>query len=170
MKFFKQLFIFSALTSVFAVGVAYAATLNTDGDIKVRNVLTITETTGLNFGVIEKPTSTVTAIVSPAGAESGTATYIDTADVSQGVYSIAGSFLETVEISVTDLGNEAGFEFTDVRGNYGSTTNGDLLAGITGQDAPGAGTNLSLGATLTVQNTVVEGDYTPGFQIEVNYD
>lgn len=161
----------ASLATVLAFASASTAeTLTSSADIEVRTALSISETQSLNFGKIEKPTSQVTATVSTAGASSGTATYIDTTDVAPGIFLITGSASETINISVTDLQNVAGFEFTNVKGNYGSTTNGNLLTGITGQDAPGAGENLTIGATMTIESFVTEGDYTPGFQVEVNYD
>jgi hypothetical protein len=157
-------------TIAYAANEAKAASLTVGGDIQVRDALAIAETTGLNFGQIETPSSQVTAIVSTAGSTSGTANFLDTTNAAAGVYSISGSALETIDISVSDSGNVTGMAFTAVSGNYDSTTGGDMLAGITAQAAPGTGTNLTLGATLTIEDTVTEGNYSPELQIDVTYN
>lgn len=169
----QKLLILTSLSVVAATAMGVkAANLSTHGDIKIRNALSITENQVLNFGTIAKPNSTVEVEVTTAGAVGSgtTATHIDSSTVEEGNYTISGSSLETIDISASDNGNVAGMEFTSIKGNYGSTSNGNLLAGLTAQSAPGAGTDLVVGATLQVQSSVTEGDYQPGFTITVNYN
>lgn len=154
----------------FGAAMAVAATLNTQGDIKIRDSLTITEVKSINFGVIEKPTSTVNMFVGSFGNHNGTATVIDASDITNGEYLITGSSLDTISIQATDLGNEPGLALTTISGRYDGVQSLNLTNGVTGQAAPGAGETLFVGAKIVVQSTVTEGDYQPGFQIEVAYD
>jgi len=151
---------------------ANAASISTHGDIKIRDALNISETQTMDFGTIETPTSNVVVEVTTAGSVGGstTANHIDSSSVQEGIYSISGSALDTIDISASDNANVPGMSFTAITGDYSGTTAGDLLAGITNQTAPGAGTDLEIGAKLTVLNTVSEGDYQPGFTITVNYN
>ena len=173
---FKNLKIM-ALASVSLIAIASqadAANLSTSGDIKIRNAITITENQKLDFGTIQKPTSTVTVQVNTAGALVGggtTATHIDSSTVQEGDYTIAGSSLDTVDISATDNATVSGISFTALTGDYGAATGLNLLTGATNQAAPtAAGTALKVGATLSVTNAVAEGDYAPGFTITANYN
>ncbi len=162
-----------ATASVIVIGSsAQAITLSTSGDIKVRNALAVTESQKLNFGTIETPTSTVNVHITKAGVVGGsnTATHLDTAAIQEGVYSITGSALDTIDISASNNSNVAGMSFTAITGDYGSTTDGDILAGITNQTAPGTGEDLTIGAVLQVADTVTEGNYAPAFTIEVSYN
>jgi spore coat protein U-like protein len=162
----------AAVSTIAIASSANAASLSTSGDIKIRNALNISENQVLNFGTIEKPTSTVEVEVTTAGSvgSSTTASHIDTSTVAEGDYTISGSFIDTIDITASDNANVAGMEFTAITGDYDSTTGGDLISGITNQSAPGAGTALKVGAVLQVQNTVDEGDYSPAFTITVNYN
>lgn len=164
-----------SLASVSAIAIASSASavdLTTSGDIKVRNALSVAETQKLNFGTIETPSSTVNVHVTKAGVVGGsnTASHIDTSTIQEGIYTVTGSALDTIDISAADNGNVAGMTFTDITGDYGTTTDGDILTGITSQAAPGNGTALTLGAILQVTNVVTEGDYAPGFTVTVNYN
>lgn len=168
-KQFKQ--IAASLLLMLAVcGVAKAETFSAVAELFVRNALSIEEIRGLNFGTIEKPSSTVTATVAFNGSTSGSATFIDDSDASEGRYRIRGSSLETINVTASNIGNVSGINFTDIEGKYKGNT-GDLMSGMSGLAAPKAnGTVLEIGATLTVDSSVSAGDHQAGFIIEVNYD
>lgn len=164
-----------SLATVSTVAIASSASavnLSTSGDIKVRDALAVAETQKLNFGTIETPTSTVNVHITKAGVvgNSTTASHLDTSAVQEGIYTISGSALDTIDISASDNANVAGMTFTNITGDYGNSVDADILAGITNQQAPGAGEDLTIGAILQVAGTVTEGDYAPGFTVTVNYN
>ncbi len=166
-----KLALVAAIATTTSVGVAKAATFSESATISIVQALSLSQTTQMNLGVVQRPSSgTQTAIVSTAGTPSGTITYVDNAAVRAGAYSIAGSALNTISISAVDDANVAGLTFTALSGSYngGSATN--LLTGITGGVAPGAGKTLNVGGTLQVASTVVEGIYAPSFTLTVNYE
>ena len=164
----------TAICSIaFGASQSDAASLTASGDIEIREALAISETTGINFGQVETVASGIGEItVDKTGSLSATGTNIlDSTSASQGVFSITGSATETIDIDIDDGGNVSGMSFTDITGDYGSTTDGDFLTGVTAQDAPGtSGTDLTIGATLQVNDTVAEGTYTPEIVINVNYN
>jgi len=165
--------ILALIIAISVAGSAHAWGWGVSVFVKLFNIIKVTELQTLNLGTIEKPTSTVTVHVTPGGTVGGNndATHIDTADVKEGIFKIQGSFFATIDISASDNGNVSGMTFTGITADYDTTTNADLMAGITNQTAPTwFGTNLDLGAELEVDNTVTEGDYEPGFTLSVNYN
>jgi hypothetical protein len=167
-------YLFLTLLSIFLMyEPAQAKSLSTSADIKIRNTLTITEVQKLNFGTIEKPTTNVAVQITNAGISGAgtTATLVNTTTIKEGRYTIAGSSLNTINISATNNGNITGLTFTAITADYGTATGLNLLTGAANQAAPAAtGTLLKIGGTLTVASTVTEGDYAPGFTITANYN
>jgi hypothetical protein len=45
-----------------------------------------------------------------------------------------------------------------------------MLTGVTNKAAPGGGTILYIGGTLTITSAATEGDFSPAFTINVNYN
>lgn len=174
MKLVKTLKVLGATTAISAMAFgATAATFTQDSFVEILDALTLTETQQLNFGVIEKPTSAVVVAVDTAGSVAGasTATHLDASSVAAGTYDITGSAGSTVEISATDGANVAGLAFTAMTGSFAGGSDTDILGGsITGATLTAGPDSLAVGAELTVQNTVVAGQYAPEFDIVVNYE
>jgi hypothetical protein len=138
------------------------------------SVPAVSQTSQLNLGTLQIPSTSATFTVNSSGATSGTGTLLY-GTVSNGGFSISKgssnqSHCSTITINVTGTScGVSGCTLGSWTGKYGSTT----LSGSppwTGLALPGNGTNLLLGATATYNSTVRAGNYTPAFTISVNYD
>ena len=170
-KLTKTLFVGALMLSL-SKG-AYADNFSQDSYISLLNVLNVTETQQLNFGTIEVPSSNIKVHISKTGTVGGenTATHIDTSTIEFGRYRIFGSDLNSISISATNGGSVANMSFEKLEAKY-KTVEGDIIASaLTGLDAPKpTGTDLKLGAVLTVAANTAEGVYAPDFNLEVNYE
>lgn len=168
----KKLLAYVSIIGILAIPFsAYTTARNFSAYVYLVAPLSVTQNTELDFGVIEASDSTVTiTVAADDGAQSGTATVLDSGSISQGVFTIEGSAHQSIGVGVTDGGSVAGFEFTAFTGTYNGsaevTLNGTPLGPVA---APGAGKTLEVGGTLSIANTVTEGTYAPDFTIEVVY-
>lgn len=149
---------------------AIAANLTTSGQISFIKSIKILEKQKLNFGTLEVPSDQIWVGVSPTGQPQGTGTFINTSTVANGIYVISGANNISINIKAHPLGTYSFMEYFEITGNYSGFTNLQLMNGVAGLTPPGAGTALNLGAKLKVAGNIQEGDYSPAFSIEVNYD
>ena len=167
----KTLFL-GALMLTLAKG-ASADNFSQDSSINLLNTLNVQEIDKMDFGTIEAPTTNIKVHVTNTGSVGGdnTAIHIDTSTISEGVYKIFGSEFASISISATNGGSVPNMAFEKLEAKYRSTT-GDIIGGsLTGLDAPNPnGTDLQLGAVLTVAANTAEGLYAPDFNLEVNYE
>ncbi len=169
-----KLLLTGVAASVIGYGVAKADDFNFTAAIDILEALKVVETQKMDFGVIERPNSPVTVIVTRGGAVDGatTAAHIDTSTVQQGKYKVSGSSLKTIAIQASDGGSVPGLGFASLDGSYNGESNGELIgAGLSGLSAPTqAGKDLDIGGSLTVDPSVEEGTYAPDFNLTVNYE
>jgi len=167
-KSFKKLLIGSVLASTaFSYSAANAVTVSNDAQVIIVAPLTVVANNDMDFGKVVKPTTSVTAIVSNGGILTGTADYVDNTGAA-GTVDISGASTETVSISITDTTAVTGLSLSSFTGNFGGQAlTGDSLttASLTG------GTDVfDIGATLTIDPTVVAGTHNPSYDVEVTYD
>ena len=147
---------------------AYALTNSArTASVQIVEPLSMTVGTDLAFGKIQRPTTgSVTAVLSTAGALTGTATSLG-GTVTKGSYTIIGDATQTIGITITAGAAVEGITLGsfDQRYNGGATsfTNGST------QVAPGTGKALLLGATLTVPSTATAGVKSLAYNIDVVY-
>jgi hypothetical protein len=146
-----------------------AASVNAEANGFAVKALKIETLQRPNFGVIQKPSSLVTAGISTTGAISGNAVFMDSSEVRAGQYKIGGSSSQTISIQARSNNTYSFIRFASISGAYGSTSFGMIL-GKSNLPAPGSGTILNVGAVLLISKDVEEGDYSPAFTITVNYD
>ena len=171
-KLTKTLFVGALMLSL-SQSQAYADNFAQDSYISLLNVLNITETKQLNFGTIEVPSSDIKVHITKDGNIGGenTATHIDTSTIEYGKFKVFGSDLNSISISATNGGSVANMAFEKLEAKYKSVEGDIISSALTGLDAPKpAGTDLDLGAVLTVAANTAEGVYAPDFNLEVNYE
>lgn len=160
----------AATATAFAAGTSASATGT--AQVKIRKAITISNTAALDFGglVVAAGSGSDTATVSAAGAFSNT---------SAGG-SIVGTF-NTAAAAAFQVNGTKGATYAITLPGAASTLNGSnggtLSVGtFTGSKATGtlslaAGQDtFTVGATLTVPNNAVDGDYTGTFSVTVAYN
>ena len=165
----KKLLAGSVLTGVaFSYSVANAVTVNNTATVDIVAPLTVVANNDMDFGKLVQPTTgSVTAIVSDAGALTGTADYIDSTGA-QGTVNISGSSTETVSITITDTTAITGLSLSAFSGTFGGQA---LVSGsLTGATLTGGTDVFNIGATLTVDSTVATGTHSPSYDVAVNYE
>lgn len=124
----------------------------------------------MDFGVITRPSGTVTLTLDNANGLSGTANIIDSSTAATGVYTVVGSSVSTIGIGATDGGNVSGINFTDIKASYHGSPFVSIFGSPVGPvAAPATGKSLRLGGTLQITSAVTSGTYAPSLNIEVVY-
>jgi len=168
-SFIKTLGILAS-TSALLVGNASAATFNQTGTISVLPAITVSQTAQLDFGSVAIPAAgTETVIVTIDNTTgSGTATFLNST-VADGEFNITGSTTNTVNISATGT-DASGIVWSAITGNYSGGAIADLTATTATLAAPGVGSVLKVGATITVASTMTAGTYSPAYALDISYD
>jgi hypothetical protein len=145
---------------------SYAATETGTSAVEILTPITITPDSDMNFGKVVKPDSaSQTVIVSTAGDASGTATRIPGTATLAGTFSVEASQGQLAIVSISDNANVAGLALSEFKIDYNSATvlnNGDFTLATSGSE-------LRVGATLTIESTVVEATHAPEYTVVVNY-
>lgn len=126
--------------------------------------------TDMDFGRVTKPASgTETVILDNNNNRSGTATLLPGGTAASANYLISGNTNETISIDVYDNGGDAGLALSSFTVIYDAQPMfTDSGAGLPG---PGAGTNMSVGATLTIDSANVgEGLLARNYNVDINYE
>ncbi len=155
--------------AVLVIGVALGITVPTWAG--ATPVLSINETQELNFATLAKPLGSQTLTVSPTGVASGSGTILYN-NVFNGTYSIlstGGTPPPTIEIDIANVQSGSGYSFSDFKGEYdGTPINSFPAVGLATPN--GVAKILKIGATVTYNNSVAVGTFTPTFDIVVNYE
>ena len=162
----------AVLLGMAVTGAAYAATQSgIVANIRFLTPLSFGVVTDVDLGDWQAGASGRNFQVDTTGAAGGTdvADYISGA--SAGNVDILGSAVATIDIVANNFVANSGVVVTGVPCNYGgagaTTCDG---AGISGAAAPGAGTNILLGATVDTSTAHVDGDTAaPTFDLVVTY-
>lgn len=144
------------------------------GNIAYSQALMVNETTGLDFGFVERPqfgSAEVEVTVSGVVGSATTAKHIDNSMVSSGSYIITGSATDMINISASNVSNISGISFRKIYASYDGGGVGDIMNAPLGiLTAPGDGRILNIGALLEVSAAVPEGEYYPEFDLDINYE
>lgn len=166
-----------AVTGTFGTTESFVTNKTATVDVQVPAIELSASTSELDFGTVVKPsygTSTFITVDTDGDVDAGsTASYVD-ADQTGAEFTFTGG-TQLVSIAVEAGAPANGLSLTNFTGIYGSTnlTSGASLSqsGLTG---PGTGTDLVIGATLTLNNTsgaVNAGDgQTVPYTITFTYD
>lgn len=162
----KKLVLSTVAASTLLASVSYAASITGKASVTLLEALVVNTVNDIKFGRIEKPSSTVDVIVGTDNTVSGTATTIAGGETPvAGNYTITASQGETLNISVSDVGNEAGLKLS----NFALDYNGASINNNANFTSSVSGSALIVGAKLTVEPTVSGGTHQPEYIIEVNY-
>jgi hypothetical protein len=159
-----------AAGSLAIVSSANALVSSRQASVTIVEPLTFTVVSDLAFGKIQKPTTgTQTAVMTSAGALSGTATSLG-GTTTGASYTIKGDATQTIGITVADDTTDgvAGVSLGSFTTSYNNAT---FTNGATGLAAPTTtGKSLVFGATLTIDSTTVTaGVKTPAYNVTVVY-
>ena len=134
--------------------------------------LSVTENATLTFGTLARPTSgTRTITISPTGGMSGSGEllYGSFQSGAYGIRSNGAAPPPTISIEITNIGSGSGYSVGSFTGEYDGTPIASFPAvGIPTPD--GVTKILKLGATVTYDNSLAVGTFTPTFDIVVNYE
>jgi hypothetical protein len=163
---------FASTASVFAAG--NSATTAANAKVKIRKAITLTKTADLDFGGIvisAAGTAADTAVLSPANvltAPGTNGTIVGTFNTTApAAFNVTGTKSATYAVTlpaapITLVGPGGGVTVGTFTSTSGSGTN--TLSAAAGTDT------LSVGGTLTVPQTTVDGDYTGSFSVTVAYN
>jgi hypothetical protein len=152
---------------------AVPASIRTSAQIELKNSLNLSEEEKINFGVVEIPSGEFSIVhLTPSGTigENNTANIIESSGISSGKVNIFGSNSSSINIQATPSSPGERISITKITGNYSSSSDFDLISGISDLAPPGdQGKSLMIGAEIRISNNVVEGNYILPFDLEVNY-
>ena len=164
----------AATVSVFAAGTGTSAPATATAKVKIRKAITLTKSADLDFGGIvisAAGTAADTAMLSPANvltAPGTNGTIVGTFNTtSPAAFNVGGTKSATYAVTlpaaaITLAGPGGGVTVGSFTSTSGSGTN--TLSAAAGTDT------LSVGATLTIPQTTVDGDYNASFTVTVAYN
>jgi hypothetical protein len=135
------------------------------------DTFTVTQNTELTFGTMQIPGGSVTDIISPAGAQSGTGTFLY-GPVSEGDYTITCTGTCTTKFSfyiagVSPCWGVSGISASQVNYQNGAATGTLPFPGGLTNAGNGVSADLKLGTTATYTSSVVAGTCALGFNFAI---
>jgi hypothetical protein len=135
------------------------------------STLSVNETQELDFATMAVPSGTSTITVNTMGNASGTGNIIygNTFNGTYSILSTGGSPPPTIEIDIASVTGGSGYSLSNFKGEYDGITINSFPA--TGLPTPnGVAKTLRIGATVTYSSAVNVGQFSPTFDIVVNYE
>ena len=169
-KQFLKVGLVALMAGIYSAGASAAGPVNGSAEVTVASAVTLTESTGMNFGIMVPGTVATTVSLNSALAHgrnvsAGDGTLVTGGTVAAGAFQIGGTTGATVSIAVADLGDLGALVFTPATAaatNLGATHTIDAVA---------ANNILYVGGDVVIPTGTAAGNYAnaAAYSVTVNY-
>lgn len=155
----RTIALLSAASIMIGMGSAYAATTTVTSTIKFITDLSVTEVTPPNFGYAKAGAAGTYILKTDGTIDAASTGTPEGGTLAAGDYTITGSASQAINISVGNYVADGASTPSAATCNYNSAGEVPCTdASMTGAAAPGAGTDLKLGLTVTAAGGSTDGE------------